>query len=691
MTATRNRVDTANPSDGSEPNDPTNSAVAALADAVASMKRLGVNGQNANGLNVNGLGTQDATSSSVLDDACANLLAGANIGLALFDRDLRLVGSNDLYAELCGLGHDVHLRGITLMQLVRLAAQANGTEPDEIEAQVDRTVESLRPGGSHAIVHERVDGSLIEVKRVRLVNGSVVETVRDVEGQRDVSGHQIADLARTRLDQALNAMNDAFTIWDADDRLLIYNRRYVELNPGIADIIAPGLVYTDMKTRAVARGLHDIEGLSRDDILADLLARHANPSKPYEVSLADGRWILIHERRLPDGSTVGTRTDITELKKREIALRAATDEIEAKSLHLNTALENMGQGLCMFDKGNRLIVANHRYLDLYGFSADIVKPGVTLREILMYSVSLGNYTPEEAETALEQREARRTLTERTTVKQRLKDGRVIAVMNEPMGDGGTIATYTDITESELQAAELASYNAKLEASNRELQDFAHVASHDLQEPLRKIEAFSDRLMRKYGDNLPEQGQMYVDRMQDAAGRMRTLISDLLDYSRVTSKGKQFEPTDLNEVLEGVLSDLSVRIEETGASVDVADLPQIYADATQMRQLFQNLLSNGLKFLRPDVKPELSIGVEVGQDYATFRVSDNGIGFDNRFKDQIFTIFQRLHGRLEFEGTGVGLATTRKIVERHHGAIDADGRPDEGATFIVTLPLDANNV
>ena len=636
--------------------------------------------------------TSDTTAPSITPEpAIADLLAGANSGLALFDRDLRLVASNALYAELCGLGTDVYMRGITLMQLVRLAAQARVVDPAEIEAQVDRTVANLKPGGSYTIVHERLDGTFIEIKRARLVNGSVVETVQEVESQRDVSGHQIADLARSRLDQALNAMSDAFTIWDADDRLLIYNRRFVELNPGIADIIAPGIVYRDMKSRAVARGLHDEEGKTREEILEDLLTRRATSKGPYEVPLADGRWILINERRTSHGTMVGTRTDITELKKREMALKEASQEIEAKSLHLNTALENMGQGLCMFDGGNRLIVANHRYLDLYGFDPSIVKPGVTLREIMMYSVSLGNYTPEEAERALAEREARKTLTERTTVKQRLKDGRVIAVMNEPMAGGGTIATYTDITESEEQAAALASYNAKLEASNRELQDFAHVASHDLQEPLRKIEAFSDRLMRKFGDDLPEQGQMYVDRMQDAAGRMRTLINDLLDYSRVTSKGKQFEPTDLNEVLRGVLSDLAVRIDETAAHIDVGDLPVIHSDETQMRQLFQNLLSNGLKFLRPDVPPILSVTAEVEGDHVTFRVADNGIGFDNRFKDQIFTIFQRLHGRLEYEGTGVGLATTRKIVERHHGSIDADGRPGEGATFIIRLPLDANTV
>ncbi|MEL7272275.1 MAG: PAS-domain containing protein [Pseudomonadota bacterium] len=630
---------------------------------------------------------KDNPADLVVDEASlGNILSGAGAGLALFDNKFRLVASNAPYAELCGLAPDASLVGITLMDLIRMASRARGTSSDEVEVQVDRAMENLRPGGSYTMVHERLDGSLIEVRRACLTNGSVVETLRETEGHQGVVGHQIADMARERLDQALSAMSDGFTLWDREDRLVMYNRRFVDLNPGIADIITPGITYKQMKSRAVARGLHDVDGVERQEVLDYLLCQHANPTEPHEMQLADGRWILVSERKMPDGSTVGTRTDVTELKRRELELKRATEKINAKSLHLDTALENMTQGLCMFDAGNRLIVANQRYLDLYGFSADVVKPGATLREILTYSVSLGNYTPEEAEVALEQREARSTLMERSTVKQRLKDGRVIAVMNEPMADGGTIATYTDITESERQARELESYNAKLEASNRELQDFAYVASHDLQEPLRKIEAFGDRLQRKHGDDLPEQGQMYIDRMQDAAGRMRRLINDLLSYSRITTKGK--DPVDINtdELLAGVLNDLSVRIEETNATVTVGDLPNLMADETQMRQLFQNLIGNALKFSRPGVDPAISVTGEEENGQLVFKIADNGIGFENRFKDQIFTIFQRLHGRLEYEGTGVGLATVRKIVERHNGTIDADGRPNEGATFIVTLPL-----
>ena len=196
---------------------------------------------------------------------------------------------------------------------------------------------------------------------------------------------------------------------------------------------------------------------------------------------------------------------------------------------------------------------------------------------------------------------------------------------------------------------------RLEASNRELQEFAYVASHDLQEPLRKIEAFSDRLIRKYGKTLPEDGQMFVDRMQNAAGRMRLLINALLSYSRVTTTKNQFVPSDLDQILQEVLSDLQIRIEEANGEIRATKLPAIEADPVQMRQLLQNIFSNALKFRKPGVSPIIEVSAEVRPPVGltehpagslAISIRDNGIGFDNAYKEQIFKIFQRLHGRME---------------------------------------------
>jgi two-component system, NtrC family, sensor kinase len=254
----------------------------------------------------------------------------------------------------------------------------------------------------------------------------------------------------------------------------------------------------------------------------------------------------------------------------------------------------------------------------------------------------------------------------------------------------------EAVERERASDELRAITNKLESSNRELQDFASVASHDLQEPLRKIRAFGDRLTARHAQALGPEGADYIRRMQNAAGRMQVLIDDLLTLSRVQSKAQPFQEVDLKQVAVDVLSDLETRIADAEASVNIGELPRIDADPTQMRQLLQNLIGNALKFRRPGLAPRVDVDATVepasspdpaGNGHiARITVADNGIGFEERFLDRIFTVFQRLHGRNEYEGTGIGLAVCRRIAERHGGSITARSIPGEGSTFIVTLPV-----
>ncbi|CAN1210612.1 histidine kinase [Tumidithrix helvetica PCC 7403] len=248
----------------------------------------------------------------------------------------------------------------------------------------------------------------------------------------------------------------------------------------------------------------------------------------------------------------------------------------------------------------------------------------------------------------------------------------------------------EVEERKRAVQELRVLAERLEASNRELQDFAYVSSHDLQEPLRKIQAFGDRLKSSCKDSLDVKGLDYLERMLNAAGRAQILINDLLAFSRVTTKSKPFESVDLAEVLEGVLSDLEVRIAQTGATLEIDRLPVIDADPMQMRQILQNLIGNALKFQQEGIAPVVQVRSQIyplhGQDWCEIRVIDNGIGFEQKYVDRIFQIFQRLHGRQTFEGTGIGLAICRKIAERHNGTLTAESEPDRGATFIFTLPI-----
>ncbi len=257
----------------------------------------------------------------------------------------------------------------------------------------------------------------------------------------------------------------------------------------------------------------------------------------------------------------------------------------------------------------------------------------------------------------------------------------------------------EVSRREVQLRAIA---RQLSESNRDLQDFAHVASHDLQEPLRKIVAFGDRMRTKYGETMAPEAIDYLDRMQSSAARMQTLIQDLLSFSRVNAKSEPFRELDLQSVALGVASDLEIAVERTGGRLTVGELPSIEADPTQMRQLMQNLISNALKFRQPEVAPEIAVDATVissssplfpkrlSESHVTLwcriTVSDNGIGFDEKYLDRIFKVFQRLHGRTEFEGSGIGLSVCRRIAERHNGDITAASVPGQGTTFIITLPV-----
>lgn len=262
-----------------------------------------------------------------------------------------------------------------------------------------------------------------------------------------------------------------------------------------------------------------------------------------------------------------------------------------------------------------------------------------------------------------------------------------------------IGMLQDITLQKRAEQAIRDHSLALERSNQELQDFAYVASHDLQEPLRKIMAFGDRLASHNGKNLDEKGLDYLMRMRNAAERMRLLISSLLAYSRVESKAQPLQEVDLKDVLADVLSDLEHRIKESNAEIIVDNLPRVEVDPVQMHQLLQNLISNGLKFRRPDTLPQIEVRCRIllandpnalpNHDVVQtcmIQIKDNGIGFDNKYLDRIFNIFQRLNTRDQYEGSGIGLAICRKIAERHKGVLDADGQLGAGATFTLKIPV-----
>ncbi|MFQ5717796.1 MAG: PAS domain S-box protein, partial [Nitrospinales bacterium] len=254
------------------------------------------------------------------------------------------------------------------------------------------------------------------------------------------------------------------------------------------------------------------------------------------------------------------------------------------------------------------------------------------------------------------------------------------------GTNCLLALVRDITERKRTEAELKQYAKDLEKTNATLQDFTFTASHDLQEPLRKIISFGDRLKALSGERLKGPELACVERIQGATFRMKQLIDDLLEYSRLSAKPAAFAPVDLNEIVEKAISDLEVTIKEDNGTVNVGNLPVLEADKLQMWQLFQNLISNGLKYSKPDEPPVISIkSVPLKNGFWEIHVEDNGIGFEEKHQDLIFKPFERLHPHGKFHGSGMGLAICGKIVDRHKGTIAAQGKLNQGALFVVTLP------
>jgi signal transduction histidine kinase/CHASE3 domain sensor protein len=271
-------------------------------------------------------------------------------------------------------------------------------------------------------------------------------------------------------------------------------------------------------------------------------------------------------------------------------------------------------------------------------------------------------------------------------------------------EDGFVVTFSDITDEKNSVLRIQKFTQELKRSNEDLEQFAFVASHDLQEPLRKIRSFGDRILSKYSAAIDSTGQDYISRMQSAAGRMQILIEDLLAFSRVTRSLDLPTTIKLNLIVEEVMDDISDQIIRENAVIKFSELPSIIGIRGQIKRLFQNIISNGIKFRNPEVSPIISIiGKKISaeeaileftinpefQTYVIIEVSDNGIGFDEKYAEQIFNIFQRLHGRMEFEGTGIGLAICRKIINNNKGAIKAQSTIGVGSKFIMILPAVTN--
>ncbi|MGI8892569.1 MAG: sensor histidine kinase [Bacteroidia bacterium] len=395
-----------------------------------------------------------------------------------------------------------------------------------------------------------------------------------------------------------------------------------------------------------------------------------------------------------------TREKMMMKKLAEDAQQAKETLQEQTKLYVNllNAQSDLEEGVSIVD-GQKFTYVNDALCRMYGYSE------TELLELRSFMNLVPEEEREEIKNKYRSRLAGQETSEfgETTIMR--KDGTLINIeystrFMDPLHPGRLFTLIRDVTEEKKAQRELKFKAKELQRSNEELQSFAYAASHDLQEPLRKIISFGDRLVMNYQDKIDETGVDYISRMQSAAQRMQQLIDNLLTYTRLSYQPPDLAEIDVNEVINDVLADMEALIQESEAVIIVNDLPKLPVNPIQMRQLFQNLISNAIKFRKAEVKPHISISSSVStgseieepndfhhrKKFCRISVTDNGIGFESKYSEKIFFIFQRLHGQQEYRGTGIGLAICKKIAEAHNGLISAHSEPNKGATFTVTLPL-----
>ncbi|MGE5403116.1 MAG: ATP-binding protein [Ignavibacteriales bacterium] len=419
-----------------------------------------------------------------------------------------------------------------------------------------------------------------------------------------------------------------------------------------------------------------------------ILTRNNKENPPY--TLEDQMFL----QQIADISAMAiTNARLYQHKMHEIEeRRQAEAQLAEKEALLRDVLEFIPVGVWVMDDKSRLIIANHMVKKIWGGLKFDEKTGFA--DYKAWWTSNGERIPEQEWASLKAARGETILNEELLIE--CFDGTYKTILNSSvpiLRDGkilGAIVTNVDITEIKDNEEKLKHLLLELERSNNELEQFAYVASHDLQEPIRMVSSYTQLLANRYKGKLDEKANEYIEFAVDGARRMQILIRDLLKYSRVTSKAKPFEAIDCNEIIYDILSDLQLIISENRAVITHENMPEILGDPTQIRQLLQNLIINGIKF-RGDRNPEIHIRAVRNQRDWIFSVSDNGIGIEQQFFDRIFMLFQRLHEKEKYPGTGIGLAICKKIVERHGGRIWLESEPEQGTTFYFTLPLSKDRV
>lgn len=520
------------------------------------------------------------------------------------------------------------------------------------------------------------EGSYVPVRNSQGIINGLIGYFRDITSQVKVQN----ELSQTKnyLEKLIDYANAPIFVWNQKQEIILYNRAFEHLTGYNAnEVLGRNLdFFFPEKTLEISkeRIKHTLNGDFWDSIEIPILCKNG------EIKIILWNFANIYESDNKTlVSTIAQGNDITSRKMAENAL-------EESRRKLDLALKNGNIGIWEFDIISEVLFFDDRMKRMTGFTGDSFDG--TLKGFL-------NRIVEEDVTHVKdafRKSAGDAESFEAIFRIKCKDSALNHFMAKGMvyrdleKNPKILGVCFDITMMKQDTEQsLFRLNEELTRSNRELEHFAYIASHDLQEPLRMISSFTQLLEKKYGNKLDPDGREYIKFAVDGSRRMYDLINDLLSFSRVTTKGKEFSRIEVNKILSEVEKNLKGLIEKRNVLIKVANMPSIYADKSQIVQLFQNLISNAIKFNTS--KPEIRIQYSQLDGYYLFKIKDNGIGIDPQYFDRIFQIFQRLHPADKFEGTGIGLAICRRIVERHNGKIWVESSPGKGTTFLFTIKRD----
>lgn len=621
-----------------------------------------------------------------------NLFSYANAPIIVWDTKFNITRFNPAFEQLTGrkaeevIGHSIEIL----------------FPSDLVESSMEQIKKAQK--GERLEIAEinilRADGSV----RTVLWNSAPVfaadrKTIIEIIAQgQDITERKLAEnsLRETNeyLENLFSYANAPIIVWNIASRITRFNPAFENLTGRRAQEVIGHSIEILFPEESVESSMELINRAQKGERLeiAEINILHADGSvrtvlwNSAPVLGADGETII---------EVIAQGQDITDRKQAETSLRLLSSELEI-------IIDSIPGFVFYRDLNNRLIRVNKYMCDSYLMSKKQLE-GTHMNELTTKELAEAYYESDRKVILSGKPELDTEEPWETENGLRWLNTSKVPYIDETGEVLGIIGVSMDVTdrkkaEEELEiyrkhleelvderTSELAKAINNLEQSNKELEEFAYVASHDLQEPLRMVSSYTQLLERRYKDKLDQDANDFIEYAVDGANRMQRLINDLLEYSRVSSQGKEFSKVDVSQVLGHAVSNLQNLIAENLAMVTNEELPELCIDETQIARVFQNLIENGIKYKKKTELPKIHIACKKKKNMYEFSVRDNGIGIDMQYHDRIFIIFQRLHKKDEYPGTGIGLSITKRIIERHGGAIWFDSKKDEGTTFYFTLP------